>query len=122
MSIFIRQLEDIPIGKYTIDVFFDPVTNTKRIMVDKSYLDESGRVVGEYPMYDFEKVTIPGGDLISRDLLTSRAYYSPSVGLNLPLSEVKKAPAIIKNESDDDINKINKMIFDLFGDGELNND
>jgi len=99
MSIVIKELNDLPIGKHKVTIFVDPTVKKKRILIDKSYKDDNGRIVGDYPIYDFDILSKESGDLISRDDLISKSHYSTSVGVNVPIEEIINAPAVIEGES-----------------------
>lgn len=109
MSIIIKDLSLPEIGKYDVTVFDDPISKSRKIMINKHLKDEHGRVVGDYPMFEIQELPKNHGRLIDVDDIDSIIVVSEPWHHNLAsrrntmlegrLKEIA-APVIIEAERD----------------------
>ena len=98
MDLLVKNAPMPEVGKYDVTVFDDPISNSRRIMINKHLRDEQGRVIGDYPMFDVEKLPGKHGRLIDADELllkiqNSGNYLSPAI-----LAFIETAETIIDKE------------------------
>ena len=68
MDLLVKNAPMPEVGKYDVTVYDDPISGSRRIMINKHLIDEYGRPIGDYPMFDISQVPDNYSDTEGEDI------------------------------------------------------